>query len=64
MHHVDIDSDNFVNYEKQCLDQFHVRCLIGKMHGKRIPILSLELILAGNGTILTNRFWFSLQTLQ
>jgi hypothetical protein len=54
--HVNIDSDNFVNYEKQCLDQFHICCRIGKMHGKQILILSLELILAGNGAILTDRF--------
>jgi hypothetical protein len=54
--HVDIDLYNFVNYKKQCLEQFHVCCLIGKMHGKRIPILSLELILAGNDTILMDRF--------
>jgi hypothetical protein len=37
-------------------DQFNARCLIGKIHDRHVSVLSLKLILAGNGALLSKCF--------
>lgn len=42
--------------EEQCLRELHLRSIIGEMSGHPIKALMLELILAGNGGTLSDRF--------
>lgn len=42
-------------YEDACLEQLHIRCLLNKMDGRPTKVLFLELVLCGNGSILSDR---------
>jgi hypothetical protein len=42
------------DFEKECLTELHMRCLLGTLRGKPVLVLFLELILAGNGAVLSD----------
>jgi len=44
-----------VEYENGCFQEIHVRCLQAKLAGRPYKALLLELVLAGNGAILSDR---------
>jgi hypothetical protein len=53
---VDVDSNEFQQYEKDCLKEIHIRLLCARLEGIQVSLISLELILAGSGATLTPRF--------
>lgn len=42
-------------YEDECLKQLHIRCLLNKLNGRPTRVLFLELVLCGNGSMLSKR---------
>jgi len=50
------DDPRLVELEQQCLEELHIRCLLGILCGRPIKGILLELILAGNGGQLSDRF--------
>ncbi len=43
-------------YEEECLRSLHIRCLVSAMNQRPIKVILLELLLAGSGAKLSDRF--------
>ena len=50
-----MDIDDLHQLEDRCLAALHSRCLVVKMNGMPFTCLLLELMLAGNGSVLSDR---------
>jgi len=54
---------SILQLEEDCLKELHLRCLLASVAGKPYKGLLLELILAGNGALLSTRFLLKLAAL-
>jgi hypothetical protein len=50
-----LDSNTAEEYENECLNELHIRCLIAKVKGSPLKCILMELMLASNGATLSDR---------
>lgn len=50
-----MDHEDLIRYENECLQRVHVQCLLARIKGQPYKCILLELMLCGNGAILSDR---------
>ena len=50
-----LDAQTLIRYENACVENLHLRCLEAEMSGCPFKALFLELLLTGNGALLSDR---------